>query len=913
MKVFTKRINTANSSLVVFLFSLFLILSVKDSSAQVVSSGGPDAWSSSAINGDGTLFVWGFDQYNHPVQIKNVIQDSVPVMVAFPNGSAVTAWTAVVNAPGFLMALGNDGNVYAWGRNGKGQLGDGTTNDSNMPVKVLLPAGVTATAIAVGDSNGYALCSDGNIYAWGLNNYGELGNGTTNSSENPIPAAITKPNGITSWKAIASGSNFAYAIGNNDSLYAWGRNANAQLGIRSTVDQYTPVSVVLPNGVIPISPLGGQSFGGCIASDGNIYLAGRNNNGELCNGTTGSTGVDTMAAIIKPTGVTSWKQASLGSKFGMAVANNDTLFAWGQGGTGQLGNGGSVGANPTTVLPLLPSGSTAVSIATGNTHAYMADQNGNVFAWGNNKEGENGINNIVSTKTPTQTVGLGGVGFLSLTTANAPSVPTLSGPADNAVNLQLPVVISWDNVSGATQYIFQVSTDPTFAANVIVNSFTTDIVDTLNGLSNSIKYYWRVRASNLGVMSAFSTARNFKTVSLPPAVPTLVSPADNAVDLPATVKLICNQAANAAQYNWQVSTSLSFSSFVVNDSTSDTTRIVTGLLANAKYYWQVRAVNPGGASNFAGPDSFTVISIPSYAPALISPVSNAMFQRADTLVLVWNKVAKATGYKVQVSDTVSFARFTENDTTSDSTYTLKLLNHLQKYYWRIAAYNSGGTGSFAPVDSFTTIIAVPATPIIVSPVFNATGIFRKPSFAWRVSPLAETYHFQLATSSQVYRSGDSTGLFLNQNLVFDTTLSASDTTFQLSKVLDSVKIYYWQIAGIDTAGRSSFAIGKFTTSGFITGVVNELSELPTQFNLYQNYPNPFNPSTVIKYSIPKAQFVTLRVYNSIGQEIATLVNTQQNTGFYEVTFDASRFASGVYFYILKTDNFNSIHKMLLLK
>ena len=88
---------------------------------------------------------------------------------------------------------------------------------------------------------------------------------------------------------------------------------------------------------------------------------------------------------------------------------------------------------------------------------------------------------------------------------------------------------------------------------------------------------------------------------------------------------------------------------------------------------------------------------------------------------------------------------------------------------------------------------------------------------------------------------------------------------------------------------------------------------PYAYQLEQNYPNPFNPSTVIKYSIPEAGFVTLKVFNLLGQEVATLVNNEQATGVYQATFDASQLSSGIYFYSLETKNFTSTKKMLLMK
>lgn len=106
---------------------------------------------------------------------------------------------------------------------------------------------------------------------------------------------------------------------------------------------------------------------------------------------------------------------------------------------------------------------------------------------------------------------------------------------------------------------------------------------------------------------------------------------------------------------------------------------------------------------------------------------------------------------------------------------------------------------------------------------------------------------------------------------------------------------------------------KFGVQDPVTSVETENNLTPNTYLLSQNYPNPFNPSTTIKYSVPTAQLVTLKVYNLLGQEVATLVNEMQNAGNYIAKFDASSLSSGIYFYTLKAGNFTSTKKMILMK
>jgi hypothetical protein len=100
------------------------------------------------------------------------------------------------------------------------------------------------------------------------------------------------------------------------------------------------------------------------------------------------------------------------------------------------------------------------------------------------------------------------------------------------------------------------------------------------------------------------------------------------------------------------------------------------------------------------------------------------------------------------------------------------------------------------------------------------------------------------------------------------------------------------------------------------GIVSDVEDntlVPAVYSLEQNYPNPFNPSTVIKYQVPTTGKVMLKIYDLLGKEITTLVNENQNAGYYSVPFDASNLSSGIYFYTLTSGEFSSTKKMTLVK
>ena len=114
-------------------------------------------------------------------------------------------------------------------------------------------------------------------------------------------------------------------------------------------------------------------------------------------------------------------------------------------------------------------------------------------------------------------------------------------------------------------------------------------------------------------------------------------------------------------------------------------------------------------------------------------------------------------------------------------------------------------------------------------------------------------------------------------------------------------------------GASLYSETGYFISPNFTLVKQSDYTMPRKYSLSQNYPNPFNPSTIISYSVPKSSMVSIKVYDALGREIETLVNEQKRPGDYKIIFNAGKLASGVYFYQLRSSDYNSIKKMLLLK
>ena len=233
------------------------------------------------------------------------------------------------------MAIGSDGELYTWGSNFKGQLGNNSNTDDNYsPTKITLASGIKPTQIACGSKHAMAIGSDGELYTWGGNNHGQLGTGTKDTFAHCGPIQISLPNGVKP-KQISCGYDFSMAIGSDNQLYAWGYNGDGELGDNTTTDKLTPTKITLASGVTQI--VCGYEHSMAIGSDGELYTWGWNSCGDLGNGMySGGIHIPTkieLAARIKPT------QIACGYKYSMAVGSDGELYTWGDNKWGQLCDG----------------------------------------------------------------------------------------------------------------------------------------------------------------------------------------------------------------------------------------------------------------------------------------------------------------------------------------------------------------------------------------------------------------------------------------------------------------------------------------------------------------------------------------------------------------------------------------------
>ncbi len=229
---------------------------------------------------------------------------------------------------------------------------------------------------------------------------------------------------------------------------------------------------------------------------------------------------------------------------------------------------------------------------------------------------------------------------------------------------------------------------------------------------------------------------------------------------------------------------------------------------------------------------------------------------------------------------------------------ITLWGYVQYDIWKPDAYLVRQNGTERPaLQWLRTYVQTPIAPLLVSPI-GTTGEKRNALLVWHAPESAVSYHLQVSLTNGF------------SPVVLDTLVS--DTVVQLNP-LDSNTQYYWRVSAMNDFGEGGYSsTATFVTSDQILAV-HEFERIPAAFALQQNYPNPFNPSTQIVYDIPRSGNVSLKVFNVLGVEVATLYSGFRQPGSYKATFEGTGFASGIYFYRFQADAFVTTKKMILLK
>jgi alpha-tubulin suppressor-like RCC1 family protein len=337
-----------------------------------------------AITDDGTNKI--LYSFGNPVALGiNDIPSYYPGQVS----GGGTNWKQVAGGNVHTAAIKTDGTLWTWGNNSYGQLGDNTENGRSTPVTTFV-GGTNWKQVAGGYRHTAAIKTDGTLWTWGINTNGQL------ARFHNIYTPVTTFAGGTNWKQVAGGYGYTAAIKTDGTLWTWGTNTSGQLGDNTNINRSTPVTT-FAGGTNWSQVSSGTNFTAAIKTDGTLWTWGANTSGQL--------GVNTATNRLTPVttfaGGTNWSQVACGNSHTAAIKTDGTLWTWGSGSSGSLGDNTAISRS--TPVTTFAGGTNWSQVACGQQHTAAIKTDGTLWVWGINGLGQLGTNNTTDRSTPVTT------------------------------------------------------------------------------------------------------------------------------------------------------------------------------------------------------------------------------------------------------------------------------------------------------------------------------------------------------------------------------------------------------------------------------------------------------------------------------------------------------------------------------
>ncbi|GAB3418333.1 hypothetical protein GCM10027516_12970 [Niabella aquatica] len=474
-----------------------------------------------------------------------------------------TQWRSVVGTFSYTIAIQSNGTLWTWGDNLFGQLGNGSTTGSTIPVQV--GTDTDWKSIAVGYNHSLALKENGTLWAWGQGGDGQLGNSSASSSNRPVQVGTD-----TDWESITGCGYSSMALKKNGTLWAWGSNQYGQLGNGTTSRSNRPVQVGTATDWQSV--VGAGSYCIAIKSDGTLWSWGSNEYGQLGLGTTTNSRVPVQVGSA-----TNWRSIAASYNQVLAIQSNGTLWSWGSNEYGQLGLG-------TTVNSLVPAqvgtATNWTSIATGFGLSLAVNTGGRLMGWGWSADGKLGFkSSIVGNVVKPYPINIYNTGW----------------PGSNASATQ-------DYLVALLPYTFEAGCNPIATVTINTAGNVTATVKVLTGQPKEyLKRYYEITpavnpATTNGTVKLYFTNEEFKSFNGQVPAPALLLPdMDDAATVAArkanlriekrssdgsSIQTI-NPGTSGVVYNadagrWEVTFNVSgFSSFYVKTQTANLVLPVT--------------------------------------------------------------------------------------------------------------------------------------------------------------------------------------------------------------------------------------------------------------------------------------------------------------------------------------------------
>ena len=447
----------------------------RDHHSKKIASGG---YHTCVILDNGSLSCWGDNRHGQLGDGTNTNRTTPTPITSF----GVDRFPVTIAAGNFHTCVAlDDGSVSCWGRNMYGQLGDGSNTDNSTPTQVSgFGPDMPVIALSAGPRHTCAILDDGSVSCWGHNNVGQLGDGTTDNQNTPTqPLSLGEGRTAIS---VATGGYHTCAILDDGSVSCWGRNVYGQLGDQTNVDRFSPTPTsTLGEGRIATAISAGQGHSCATLDDGTVSCWGRNNHGQLGDGTD----IETNEPI-QTSSLGSGKNAvsiSIGRFHTCATLDDGSVSCWGFNGQGQLGDGTDTSSN--VPIEVLNTGTiTQVSMNYLSSCAILID--GSVTCWGTNIHGQLGDGTYINRTTPNPTSGFGVDRTVALNSTYLPGGGGLSQTACEEGTYQSATGQTSCNVADTGHYVSfiagnaQTTQSPCPAGTYNVNTGSINSDDCIN-------------------------------------------------------------------------------------------------------------------------------------------------------------------------------------------------------------------------------------------------------------------------------------------------------------------------------------------------------------------------------------------------------------------------------------------------
>jgi len=396
------------------------------------------------INSNGTLWVWGANSYGQ-LGFGDQSNRSYPTQLG-----TLSNWTQVSSVNAFTAAIKNDGTLWMWGNNSYGQLGQGDTTNRSTPTQVGFGVYSNWTQVSTAFTFTLALQSNGSLWTWGQNNYGQLGNNTTTATF----SSYVQMGSVSTWTQTSAGANHALAIRSNGTLWAWGNNSFGQLGLSDLTNRSSPVQIGALSNWAQVS--GGEYHTVALQTNGTLWSWGLNSWGQL--------GVSDQTSRYSPVQVGSlsiWTKIAAGMITTVALQSNGTLWSWGNNSFGQLGLGDQSNRySPVQVGTL----SNWNNIIGGFANSLAIDKNNNLWSWGGTSYGLNATTQYINTFLPSNNSIPGVFRKLSTSQYDTYALSNIDNTLFQSTDNDIPTIdptISWKSIATGSYHFVGVKNDGT--------------------------------------------------------------------------------------------------------------------------------------------------------------------------------------------------------------------------------------------------------------------------------------------------------------------------------------------------------------------------------------------------------------------------------------------------------------------